>query len=313
MTFHWGVIRNKESGTGRIKFKQYRIPKNKDTSLTVQTCQGQERITWLLSLFGLRHSRTPLTAKHESTRSAGRELKLQKLRDSSHSLLFHNTNQNNIQKLNSRLENIQVQYHYHSTTFQIPFTRQISHHGSWRSKPSQGSLQGQGRGFRHLRWKRSYRLRVEERQDCSIGTSCRCIQDLRHPQVSILLLWTPSLTRSTQSHHRLKHGRLTFNNIRHGAQGQLNTASKATLENEFETTKEEEIIKVILEKGSVQESEVSLLLRFHFPAFVKKSNHTTTPTSYATRKTVSTTTIKRINYADILYLLGWWTTRQQER
>ena len=43
---------------------------------------------------------------------------------------------------------------------------------------------------------------------------------------------------------------------RHGAQGQLDGASKSTLENQFGTSNEDEVIKVILEKGTVQESEV---------------------------------------------------------
>jgi hypothetical protein len=47
---------------------------------------------------------------------------------------------------------------------------------------------------------------------------------------------------------------------RHGAQGQLDGASKGTLENEFGTHNEDEVIKQILEKGSVQESEVCLSL-----------------------------------------------------
>jgi hypothetical protein len=54
---------------------------------------------------------------------------------------------------------------------------------------------------------------------------------------------------------------------RHGAQGILDTASKGQLEGEFGTTKEEEIVKVILERGSVQETTVgchSLVLAFFF-------------------------------------------------
>ncbi|ORY66429.1 shwachman-Bodian-diamond syndrome protein [Pseudomassariella vexata] len=40
-----------------------------------------------------------------------------------------------------------------------------------------------------------------------------------------------------------------------GAQGQMDGASKATLENEFGTSIDEEVIKQILEKGSSQETE----------------------------------------------------------
>jgi len=44
--------------------------------------------------------------------------------------------------------------------------------------------------------------------------------------------------------------------IRHGAQGTFDDASKATLENEFGTTNEDEVIKQILEKGVLQETKV---------------------------------------------------------
>lgn len=42
----------------------------------------------------------------------------------------------------------------------------------------------------------------------------------------------------------------------HGLQGIMDTASKGQLEEHFGTSKEEEVIKEILEKGVVQESEV---------------------------------------------------------
>jgi hypothetical protein len=51
---------------------------------------------------------------------------------------------------------------------------------------------------------------------------------------------------------------------RQGAQGQLDTASKSTLENEFGTTKEDDIIAIILEKGDIQEVEVSYIYSFLF-------------------------------------------------
>jgi len=41
---------------------------------------------------------------------------------------------------------------------------------------------------------------------------------------------------------------------KHGAQGEMNGASHSTLDNEFGTHNEEEVIKQILEKGTVQES-----------------------------------------------------------
>ncbi|KAH0542150.1 hypothetical protein FGG08_003450 [Glutinoglossum americanum] len=44
---------------------------------------------------------------------------------------------------------------------------------------------------------------------------------------------------------------------KHGAQGILDAASKGQLESEFGTTKEEEIVKIILEKGGVQETTSS--------------------------------------------------------
>jgi ribosome maturation protein Sdo1 len=44
--------------------------------------------------------------------------------------------------------------------------------------------------------------------------------------------------------------------IRHGNQGILDTASNAALENEFGTHVEEDVVKAILEKGTVQETDV---------------------------------------------------------
>ncbi|KAI0135433.1 shwachman-Bodian-diamond syndrome protein [Daldinia grandis] len=40
-----------------------------------------------------------------------------------------------------------------------------------------------------------------------------------------------------------------------GAQGQMDGASKSTLENEFGVSNEDEVIKKILESGTIQESE----------------------------------------------------------
>jgi hypothetical protein len=40
----------------------------------------------------------------------------------------------------------------------------------------------------------------------------------------------------------------------------MDTASKATMENEFGTNNDEEVIKLILEKGTLQETEVSISL-----------------------------------------------------
>ncbi|KAK8187469.1 ribosome maturation protein [Phyllosticta capitalensis] len=44
---------------------------------------------------------------------------------------------------------------------------------------------------------------------------------------------------------------------KHGAQGVLDGASKAALENEFGTSKEEDVVTQILEKGSAQATENS--------------------------------------------------------
>lgn len=49
---------------------------------------------------------------------------------------------------------------------------------------------------------------------------------------------------------------------RQGTQGVLDTASKGTLESEFGTSKEDDVIAKIIEKGDVQESEVIATTRF---------------------------------------------------
>jgi ribosome maturation protein Sdo1 len=43
---------------------------------------------------------------------------------------------------------------------------------------------------------------------------------------------------------------------KHGAQGALNRASHGAMENEFGTSKDDEVMAVILEKGDVQEQKV---------------------------------------------------------
>ncbi|OBT67598.1 hypothetical protein VE03_03761 [Pseudogymnoascus sp. 23342-1-I1] len=48
-----------------------------------------------------------------------------------------------------------------------------------------------------------------------------------------------------------------FTTGKQGAQGELNTASKSQLENEFGTSKEDEVIKKILQEGSLQETEAA--------------------------------------------------------
>ena len=59
----------------------------------------------------------------------------------------------------------------------------------------------------------------------------------------------PFLQLAVRSRHKLTQER-------HGTQGVLDTASKGTLDTEFGTTKEDDVIAQILEKGDVQESEV---------------------------------------------------------
>lgn len=54
-----------------------------------------------------------------------------------------------------------------------------------------------------------------------------------------------------ESNHQLI---ITLN--RHGKQGPLDAASKQVLENEFGTHVDDEVIKQILEKGTIQESDV---------------------------------------------------------
>ncbi|KEF56931.1 uncharacterized protein A1O9_07121 [Exophiala aquamarina CBS 119918] len=44
---------------------------------------------------------------------------------------------------------------------------------------------------------------------------------------------------------------------KHGAQGELDTASKSSLENEFGTSNEDDIVKKILEEGQIQTSTTS--------------------------------------------------------
>ncbi|RKU42147.1 hypothetical protein DL546_005486 [Coniochaeta pulveracea] len=47
-----------------------------------------------------------------------------------------------------------------------------------------------------------------------------------------------------------------FETNKHGAQGTYNEPSHAALDNEFGTHNEEEVIKIILEKGTIQESSL---------------------------------------------------------
>jgi hypothetical protein len=65
--------------------------------------------------------------------------------------------------------------------------------------------------------------------------------------------------------------------IRHGAQGTFDDASKATLENEFGTTNDDEVIKQILEKGTLQETKVGVphcIPVLTFPRIPRALQHT---------------------------------------
>ncbi|KAF1818682.1 shwachman-Bodian-diamond syndrome protein [Dissoconium aciculare CBS 342.82] len=51
------------------------------------------------------------------------------------------------------------------------------------------------------------------------------------------------------------NGWKVFVTHKHGNQGILDTASKSSLENEFGTSKEDDVVAQIIEKGSINESE----------------------------------------------------------
>jgi hypothetical protein len=64
----------------------------------------------------------------------------------------------------------------------------------------------------------------------------------------------------------INHCEIVANWNRHGAQGEMNGASHQTLDNEFGTHNEEEVIKKILEKGTIQESQVRTPSPYHPPS-----------------------------------------------
>lgn len=69
---------------------------------------------------------------------------------------------------------------------------------------------------------------------------------------------------------------------KHGAQGELDTASKATLENEFGTSNEDEVVKKILQEGQLQTSSVSYYpsqLKRKFARYKKTTSADTASTS----------------------------------
>lgn len=60
---------------------------------------------------------------------------------------------------------------------------------------------------------------------------------------------------------------------RQGTQGQMDGASKSTLDNEFGVHNEEEVIKKILDNGTLQESEVSsIFLNSLHPKYLSTAN-----------------------------------------
>jgi hypothetical protein len=102
---------------------------------------------------------------------------------------------------------------------------------------------------------------VEERQEHTPSTSCQLLQDLRNTQVS--LVTPPADVTPLLITPLIRIQMLMYGNGRHGAQGQMDSASKGTLENEFGTKSEEECIKAILEKGNLQDTEVCSSSTFH--------------------------------------------------
>ncbi|OTB06665.1 hypothetical protein M426DRAFT_318721 [Hypoxylon sp. CI-4A] len=60
--------------------------------------------------------------------------------------------------------------------------------------------------------------------------------------------------RSTPMAHFISTFKI-FVTHKHGTQGQLDGASKSTLENEFGSSNEDDVIKKILENGSIQDAE----------------------------------------------------------
>ena len=74
---------------------------------------------------------------------------------------------------------------------------------------------------------------------------------------------------------------------RQGAQGILDAASNGALEGEFGTSKEEEVVKQILEKGTVQESEVcQSQSHSHFPHLFPHHIHFSLFKPYSHRPTI---------------------------
>ncbi len=58
--------------------------------------------------------------------------------------------------------------------------------------------------------------------------------------------------------HCKQHSVLIRGTSRQGTQGIMDTASKGTMEDEFGTSREEDVVQQILEKGSIIETEVRM-------------------------------------------------------
>ena len=89
----------------------------------------------------------------------------------------------------------------------------------------------------------------------SVHSSAACLEwleDLCYTSVSIHVhvdgVWDQLFHRTDLTCLRCTHS--------HGAQGVFDHASKASLENEFGTSKDDECIQQILERGEIQESSV---------------------------------------------------------
>jgi Shwachman-Bodian-Diamond syndrome (SBDS) protein len=84
-------------------------------------------------------------------------------------------------------------------------------------------------------------------------------KDRSVPLAQVVSGWKVFCTHKYASRFYFSGGYVRANKVlggRHGAQGILDSASKGQLEGEFGTTNEEDIVKIILEKGSVQETVV---------------------------------------------------------
>lgn len=100
---------------------------------------------------------------------------------------------------------------------------------------------------------------MEEGQERASGSSCGWVQDLHHAQVNALR-WK---VVADICHHRTPRGQSancgSATCHRHGNQGTHDTPSKGQLEDEFKSSKDDDVIPQILERGNIVESEVCIL------------------------------------------------------